>query len=210
MAKVENQLAVVTRDVGPRAWGRASKHQGMIFPRLWNNMVICQGYTSKRNSNGNAGRNGKAMLALFLVLEPMVHSLNIGYTSSWNSLLPDSHMAHSLTTLISVIKCGPWDPSITLSETAPLSPAFALSPTLVCLSFMAFSTTWHFKCHFITLLLWYLIYLWSNLSFIYPCIYNCMFLCSVCLSTLTCKLYKKRNFVFSEAPQTATIEPGMQ
>ena len=105
------------------------------------------------NSNGKACRNGKAILALFLALEPMQHSSGICCPSTWNSFPPGSHVTHSLTTSISVIKCGSWDPSSTLSETTSSRLASSLSPVLLHLSFVAFSTTWHFKCHWIPLLL---------------------------------------------------------
>ena len=123
----------------------------------------------------------------------MKHNLDICCPSAWISFPPESHAGHSLMTSIPGLKCGPWDPSTTSSETALSLPARALSPQLCCI-YAAWPLAPPDTSNATSFLYYNFIYLCSNLFFTYPRIYNFMFMCTVCVSTLSCKLHKNRTF----------------
>lgn len=131
-----------TLRMGPCQWPQQLR---MIFlaPEIpW------QSHASNVNSKGKVGRNGKAILALFLVLEPREHNLGICCPSTWNRFPLKSRMAHPLTSGSSVIKSMP------LFEIAHSPPELALFPVSPCWSFIVFIACRHFKWHLITLLLY--------------------------------------------------------
>lgn len=131
MAKVESQLVVVTREFGLRAWGHISNHQYVTFPGPCNTWLFGRAIPQKWTPTE------------MLVEMEKLHWLRSWSLNPWHTILalavshlerfpPESHLAHSLTSLCSVITWRARDPSIPVSETTAPHP-HSLCPQSCCI-----------------------------------------------------------------------------